>query len=85
MGFALVTSLVPVEMKLESMLKHKIAGLVEQAAVEAQRRGLLPQVGLPEIGVEHPQSAAHGDYACSFPLKLARSARCNPLGKWLRH
>ena len=66
-------------MKLESMLKHKIAGLVEQAAVEAQQRGLLPQVGLPEIAVEHPQSAAHGDYACSFPLKLARTARSNPL------
>ena len=47
--------------------------------MEAQRRGMLPQVGLPEIGVEHPQSAAHGDYACSFPLKMARSAGVNPL------
>jgi len=61
------------------MLKHKIAQLLEQAALEAQQRGLLPQVALPEITVEHPQSAAYGDYACSFPLKLARTARVAPL------
>ena len=61
------------------MLKHKIAQLLEQAAVEAQQRGLLPQVALPEITVEHPQSLIYGDYACSFPLKLARTARVDPL------
>ena len=61
------------------MLKHKIAQLLEQAAVEAQQRGLLPRVALPEITVEHPQSLIYGDYACSFPLKLARTARVDPL------
>ncbi len=61
------------------MLKHKIAQLLEQAALEAQRRGLLPQVALPEIAIEHPASPAYGDYACSFPLKLARVAKVNPL------
>ena len=61
------------------MLKHKIAQLLEQAALEAQQRGLLPQVALPEITVEHPQSLGYGDYACSFPLKLARTARVDPL------
>jgi len=61
------------------MLKHKIAQLLEQAAVEAQQRDLLPQVALPEITVEHPQSLVYGDYACSFPLKLARTARVDPL------
>jgi arginyl-tRNA synthetase len=66
-------------MKPEGMLKHKITRLLEEAAVEAQQRGLLPQVDLPDIAVEHPQSASHGDYASSFPLKLARTARLNPL------
>jgi len=61
------------------MLKHKIAQLLEQATIEAQQKGLLPQVALPEITVEHPQSLAYGDYACSFPLKLARVARVDPL------
>ncbi len=61
------------------MPKYKIAQLLEQAALEAQRRGLLPQVALPEIAIEHPASPAYGDYACSFPLKLARVAKVNPL------
>ena len=61
------------------MLKHKIAQLLQQAAVEAQQQGLLPQGALPEIAVERPQSAAHGDYACNFPLKLARAAGAEPL------
>ncbi len=61
------------------MLKRRITSLLEEAAVEAQKKGLLPQVALPEILVEHPQSAAYGDYACSFPMKLARVAGVNPL------
>jgi arginyl-tRNA synthetase len=61
------------------MLKRKIAQLLEQAAIEAQQMGLLPSVGLPEITVEHPQNATYGDFACSFPLKLARTARVDPL------
>ncbi len=61
------------------MLKYKIVHLLEEAAAEAQQRGLLPPVTLPPISVEHPQNIAHGDYACSFPLKLARTARVNPL------
>lgn len=61
------------------MLRDKIAQFLEQAAVEAQRKGLLPSVALPEITVEHPQSQVYGDYACSFPLKLARVARVDPL------
>jgi arginyl-tRNA synthetase len=61
------------------MLKRKIAQLLEQAAIEAQQMGLLPSVGLPEITVEHPQNVTYGDFACSFPLKLARTARVDPL------
>lgn len=65
--------------KQYNMLKHKIVQLLEQAAAEIQRDGSLPQVALPEIAVEHPQSAAYGDYACNFPLKLARTVGADPL------
>lgn len=61
------------------MLKHKLAGLLEQAAKEAQTQGLLPSIALPEITLEHPQNPEHGDYATSLPLKLGRSARMEPL------
>jgi arginyl-tRNA synthetase len=66
-------------MKREDILKYRIAHLLQQAAVVAQHRGLLPQVDLPDIAVEHPPSAAHADYACSLPLKLGRSAGLDPL------
>jgi len=61
------------------MLKHKLAGLLEQATKEAQTKGLLPSMALPEITVEHPQNPEHGDYATSLPLKIGRSARMEPL------
>ncbi len=47
---------------------------------EAQRQGLLPQVALPELMLERPQNAGHGDYASNFPMKLARVAKANPMG-----
>ncbi len=61
------------------MIKGKIASVIREAIVEAQRKELLPLVALPEIVVERPQSAAHGDYASSSSLKLARTMGLNPL------
>jgi arginyl-tRNA synthetase len=61
------------------MIKHKLAQLLEQAAVEAQERGLLPPITLPEISIERPQSAEYGDYATTIALRLGRAARREPL------
>ena len=60
-------------------LKQKLAELVTDAAKRAQQSGKLPSVPLPSATIERPQKANHGDYASSFPLKLARSAGANPL------
>ena len=61
------------------MLKQKLIELLRQAASEAQRLGKLPSVTLPDIVIEHPQNPEHGDYASSFPLKLARATGVSPL------
>ena len=61
------------------MIKDKIVQALKQAANEAQQKGLLPPVNLPTISVERPQDPTHGDYACSFPLKVARAAGTRPL------
>src|SRR4030042_5328012 len=61
------------------MVKVKIANALREAIREAQEKELLPRVALPEIVVERPQSATHGDYACSSPLKLARIMGLNRL------
>jgi len=61
------------------MIRRKLIELLTRAANEAQKSGKLPSVALPEITIEHPQNPEHGDYASSFPLKLARTIGVNPL------
>ena len=59
--------------------RNKLIEMLISAASEAQKSGKLAAVALPEVSLERPQKADHGDYASSFPLKLARSARANPM------
>ncbi len=61
------------------MIKDKLVELLIQAVNEAQEQGKLPAVSLPQVTVEHPQNAEHGDYASSLPLKLARVTSIKPL------
>lgn len=61
------------------MVRRKIISLLGEAVAEAQRQGLAPQVALPELMLERPQNAGHGDYASNFPMKLARVARASPM------
>ncbi len=68
---------------------EKITGIIEAkqylieiltgAASAAGAAGKIPAVNLPEAAIERPQNAEHGDYASSYPLKLARAARTNPM------
>jgi arginyl-tRNA synthetase len=60
-------------------VRQKLVDSLYQAAEKAQKGGKLPSVPLPEITVERPQKAEHGDYATSFSLRLARSAGMEPL------
>ncbi|MCR4394099.1 MAG: arginine--tRNA ligase, partial [Dehalococcoidales bacterium] len=59
--------------------KEQLVNALSEAASQAQRTGLLPVATLPEVTVERPQNSEFGDYATSFPLKLARTAGKNPL------
>ncbi len=59
--------------------RARLAELLSEAAQSAQQSGELPNIVLPEVTLERPQNAEHGDYASSFPLKLARAASVNPL------
>ena len=34
---------------------------------------------MPDIQVERPSNAEHGDFATNLPLRLARATRINPL------
>ena len=61
------------------ILRQKLAKALEQAAMQAQQRGLLAFTTLPGVTVEHPQNLEYGDYASSLPLKLARSTEMAPI------
>ncbi len=60
-------------------VRKKLIDSLQRAAGKAQKLGKLPSVPLPEISVERPQNPEYGDYATSFPLKLARTTGLNPL------
>ena len=61
------------------MIKHEITKLIQQAIRKAQRKGDLSSFALPEIPLEHPKQAEHGDYATPICLQLARMARLAPV------
>jgi arginyl-tRNA synthetase len=60
-------------------VRQKLVELVMQATEQAQQTGKLSSLVLPEVIIERPQKAGHGDYATSLPLKLARACGKNPI------
>jgi arginyl-tRNA synthetase len=53
--------------------------LIQKAIVAAQGQGDLSSFALPEIPLEHPKQARHGDYATPLCLQLANLARMAPM------
>jgi len=61
------------------MLKKELARCLQQAVWEAQRKGDLVSVTLPDVLIERPQNPEHGDFATGLPLKLARAMNMSPV------
>jgi len=61
------------------MLAEDIRILVQNALLESQKAGKLPTVTIDDYGIERPQDPQHGDYATGLPMKMARTARMNPM------
>jgi arginyl-tRNA synthetase len=62
-------------------IRTQVRDAVERAWRRAVEAGDLPAVddGLPEVEVERPANAEHGDFAASLAMKLARPYRRAPL------
>jgi arginyl-tRNA synthetase len=60
-------------------IRAHLAELVEESARAAVAAGDLPDVAIPAASIERPKDPAHGDYASTLPLRLARSAMKPPL------
>ena len=52
------------------MLRDELADLIYKATKKSQKKGSLPKVDIPEVVMERPRRAEHGDYATSLPLKM---------------
>jgi arginyl-tRNA synthetase len=61
------------------MVRQKLADNLQRAVQNAQNAGEIAFTTLPEIIIERPQTAGHGDYASGLALRLARSVRMSPL------
>ena len=57
----------------------QLRDLLEDAVQRAQQQGVLPALAMPEITVETPQNSEHGDYASNIALRMARTARMDPM------
>lgn len=52
------------------MIRDELTELIYKATRKAQRKGSLPKTGIPEVIIERPRRAEHGDYATGQPLKM---------------
>ncbi len=59
-------------------MKNKISVLIESSVAACAKKGLLPDVKLPQIEIEVPANPEHGDYASNVAMILASQARQNP-------
>jgi len=59
-------------------LKTHLHALVTQALRQLHQEGLLPAIDTLVIPLERTRDRAHGDFASSIALSLARTARCKP-------
>ena len=60
-------------------IRQHLESLVSQAVRAAIAAGDLPDVALPDSGLERPKDAANGDFASTLPLRMARAAMKPPL------
>jgi len=68
----------PLDPLKTSPIPEEIAALLARAVQAAQAKELIPTTEIPASPIERPSNSAHGDYASTLPLKLARSARMTP-------
>jgi len=59
-------------------MRGQISNMLEKALVSAGKKGILPQVDVPEFVVEVPREKDHGDFATNMAMLLAKPARSSP-------
>ncbi len=60
------------------LIRDQVAALIQTGIRAAQEAGALPPFEMPDVFIERPRQAEHGDYASPTCLQLARAARMSP-------
>ncbi|MEA3377814.1 MAG: arginine--tRNA ligase, partial [Chloroflexota bacterium] len=63
---------------MTKLIRDQVASLIQEGIQIAQREGALPPFRMPEVSVERPRQAEHGDYATPVCLQLAGDAKMAP-------
>ena len=63
---------------MTELIRDQVAALIGAGLEAAQNQGALPEFTLPEIVIERPRQAEHGDYASPVCLRLKREAQMPP-------
>jgi len=64
---------------MKRLLSDDLALRLKQAIENAQTAGELPAFEVPDVPLERPKQAVHGDYATPIAMQLARLARQAPI------
>ena len=64
---------------MSSDTRELVRAALSDALLRAQQDGALPSVPAPEVRVQRPPNAEHGDYACNLAMRLAGAMRMPPL------
>ncbi len=61
------------------MIKDKIADCLKQAVIQLQRIENCDDLPITNLTIEHPQNAAHGDFASGISMKMAGILKSSPI------
>ena len=64
---------------MAQLIRDEIAALIHEGIRAAQAAGDLSAFDVPDIPVERPKAAAHGDYSTGVSMGLARFAKVKPI------
>ncbi len=64
--------------ELSKLTRDRVASLIQEGINVAQEEGALPPFEMPNVGVERPRQAEHGDYATPVCLQLPGAAKMAP-------
>ena len=60
-------------------IQNDLAQLTYRAIRKAQKKGDLPKFNVPDITIDRPKTAEHGDYSTAVCMAMARFAKRAPV------